>query len=145
MRDQPADVLPVEEEVRRAGPERATGTEASARGEQEAEAAGSRSLAGPPRPAGDRRKKVLKPPARREVAEWTGRVHQFSERRGSGLIPANGATLGWERHRDPQEALRVRLHEQAWGRVRYSCRQLTVMLRREAGEVNAKSNYGALP
>ena len=53
----------------------------------------------------------------------------------------NRATLRYEHHRDPQEALRVRLRELAGSRVRYGYRRLTVMLRREGWEVNAKRIY----
>jgi putative transposase len=53
----------------------------------------------------------------------------------------NRATLRYQHHRDPQEALRVRLRELAGSRVRYGYRRLTVMLRREGWEVNAKRIY----
>jgi hypothetical protein len=84
-------------------------------------------LAGPPCPAGDHRKKAVRPRARRELAEWARQVHQFSERRAAGLIPVNRATLRYHHHRDPQQALRVRLRELAGSRVRYGYRRLTVM------------------
>jgi putative transposase len=50
-------------------------------------------------------------------------------------------TLRYLHHRDPQEALRVRLRELAGSRVRYGYRRLTVLLRREGWEVNAKRIY----
>jgi putative transposase len=50
--------------------------------------------------------KALRPRARRESAEWVQQIHQFSERRAAGLIPVNRATLRYQYHRDPQEALR---------------------------------------
>jgi putative transposase len=50
-------------------------------------------------------------------------------------------TLRYEHHRDPQEALRVRLRELAGSRVRYGYRRLTVMLKREGWQVNAKRIY----
>jgi putative transposase len=50
-------------------------------------------------------------------------------------------TLRYEHHRDPQEALRVRLRELAGSRVRYGYRRLTVLLKREGWEVNAKRIY----
>jgi putative transposase len=40
-------------------------------------------------------------------------------------------TLRYEHHRDPQEALRIRLRELAGSRVRYGYRRLTVLLQRE--------------
>jgi putative transposase len=64
-----------------------------------------------------------------------------SQRRAAGLIPVDRATLRYEHHRDPQEALRVRLRELAGSRVRYGYRRLTVMLQREGWKVNAKRIY----
>ena len=78
---------------------------------------------------------------RRELAEWAQQAHQLSQRRAAGLIPVNRATLRYEHHRDPQDALRVRLRELAGSRVRYGYRRLTVMLKREGWEVNAKRIY----
>jgi putative transposase len=49
--------------------------------------------------------------------------------------------LRYEHHRDPQDALRVRLRELAGSRVRYGYRRLTVLLKREGWEVNAKWIY----
>jgi putative transposase len=62
----------------------------------------------------------------------------MSQRRAVRLIPVDRMTLRYEPHRDPQEALRVRLHELAGSRVRYGYRRLTVLLKREGWEVNAK-------
>ena len=78
---------------------------------------------------------------RRELAEWAEQAHQLSQRRVAGLIPVNRATLRYEHHRDPQEALRVRLRELAGSRVRYGYRRLTVLLKREGWPVNAKRIY----
>ena len=50
-------------------------------------------------------------------------------------------TLRYEHHRNPQDALRVRLRELAGSRVRYGFRRLTVFLKREGWEVNAKRIY----
>jgi putative transposase len=50
-------------------------------------------------------------------------------------------TLRYEHHRDPQEALRIRLRELAGSRVRYGYRRLTVLLKREGWQVNAKRIY----
>jgi putative transposase len=83
----------------------------------------------------------VRPRARRELAEWAGQAHQISQRRAAGLIPVNRATLRYEHRRDPQEQLRIRLRELAGSRVRYGYRRLTVMLRREGWEVDAKRIY----
>ncbi len=50
-------------------------------------------------------------------------------------------TLRYEHLRDPQDALRVQLRELAGSRVRYGYRRLTVLLKREGREVNAKRIY----
>ena len=54
-------------------------------------------------------------------------------------------TLRYTHHRDPQEALRVRLRELAGSRVRYGYRRLTVLLKREGWAVNAKRIYRLYP
>lgn len=73
----------------------------------------------------------MKPRSRRELAEWAQQVHRLSQRRVAGLIPVERGTLRYQHHRDPQEALRVRLRELAGSRVRYGYRRLTVLLKRE--------------
>ena len=65
----------------------------------------------------------------------------MSQRRVAGLIPIERMTLRYEHHRDRQEALRIRLRELAGSRVRYGYRRLTVLLKREGWEVNAKRIY----
>lgn len=88
-------------------------------GELEAQAPGRRPEPGPALPSGDRRKKVLKPRLRRELAEWAQQVHQLCQRRAAGLIPIDRMTLRYEHHRDTQDAMRVRLRKLAGSRVRY--------------------------
>ncbi len=51
------------------------------------------------------------------------------------------ASLRYQSHRDPQEALRMRLRELAAIRVRFGYRRLTVLLRRDGRPVNAKRIY----
>jgi putative transposase len=75
------------------------------------------------------------------LAEWVQQVHQLSQRRVARLIPIERMTLRYLHHRDPQEALRVRLRELAGSRVRYGYRRLTVLLKREGWPVNAKRIY----
>lgn len=58
-----------------------------------------------------------------------------------GANPVERGTLRYQHHRDRQEALRVRLRELAGNRVRYGYRRLTVLLRREGWQVNAKRIY----
>jgi putative transposase len=68
---------------------------------------------------------------RRERAEWAQHAHDLSHRHAAGLIPVDRATLRYEHHRDPQDALRVRPRDLAGSRVRDGYRRLTVMLKRE--------------
>jgi putative transposase len=75
------------------------------------------------------------------LAEWAQQAHRLSQRRVSRLIPIERMTLRYEHHRDRQEPLRVRLRELAGSRVRYGYRRLTVLLKREGWEVNAKRIY----
>lgn len=49
--------------------------------------------------------------------------------------------MNYQSRRDPQHALRMRLHALAASRVRFGYRRLTVMLRREGWKVNAKRIY----
>lgn len=51
------------------------------------------------------------------------------------------ASLQYRSRRDPQEALCMRLRELAASRVRFGYRRLTVLLRREGWQVNAKRIY----
>ncbi len=83
----------------------------------------------------------MRPRLRRELAEWAEEAHQLSQRRAARLIPVDRMTLRYEHHRGPQDALRVRLRELAGSRVRYGYRRLTVLLKREGWEVNAKRIY----
>ena len=114
---------------------------AAAGGEWQAEAAGGGPSSRPPHPAGDRRKKAVRPRQRRALAEWAQAVHGLSERRAARLIAMSRMTLRYQHHRDPQEGLRVRLRELAASRVRYGYRRLTVLLKREGWPVNAKRIY----
>ena len=81
------------------------------------------------------------PRRRHELAEWAQQVHQMSQRGVAGLFPIDRMTLRYEHHRDPQEALRIRLRELAGSRVRYGYHRLTVLLRRGGWEVNARRIY----
>jgi putative transposase len=51
------------------------------------------------------------------------------------------STMTYRSRRDPQDALRMRLHQLAASRVRFGYRRLTVMLRREGWMVNPKRIY----
>lgn len=123
------------------GGQRSAGTASVAGRERQVEAAGCRSFAGPAHSAGDRRKKVVKPRRRRDLAKWAQSAYQLSESRSSRLITVPRSSMRRKSRRDPQEALRMRLRELAGPHVRYGYRRLTVLLRREGWKVNAKRIY----
>jgi len=68
-------------------------------------------------------------------------AYQLSERRACGLIGITRWSNRYESRRDPQDQLRLRLRELAGVRTRYGYRRLTVLLRREGWQVNAKRIY----
>lgn len=70
---------------------------------REAEAPGGGLESGPARIAGDRRKKVVKPRLRHELAEWAQAAHRMSQRRVAGLIPVERGTLRYRHRRDRPE------------------------------------------
>lgn len=61
---------------------------------------------------------------------WGQTIYQVSERRVSRLSPMARASLRYQGHRDPQEALRMRVRQLAAARVRFGYRRVTVLLRR---------------
>jgi len=63
-------------------------------------------------------RKALRPQDRRALARWAQVTYQVSERRVSRLLPMARASLRYQGHRDPQEALGMRLRELAAARVR---------------------------
>ena len=75
------------------------------------------------------------------LARWAQTTYRVSERRGSRLLPMARASLRYQGHRDPQEALRIRLRELAAARVRFGYRRLTVLLRRDGWRGDAKRIY----
>ena len=68
-------------------------------------------------------------------------AYRLSENRACGLALITRWSNRYESRRDPQEALRLRLRELAGARTRYGYRRLTVLLRREGWQVNAKRIY----
>ena len=78
---------------------------------------------------------------RRELVSYVRQTYDLSERRACGLVGITRWTNRYQSCRDPQLDLRMRLRELAAIRVRYGYRRLTVLLRREGREVNAKRIY----
>ena len=83
----------------------------------------------------------MKPAARRELVAKVRKAHHFSEMRACGLIGITRRINRYQSRCDRQAELRMRLRELAGSRVRYGYRRLTVLLRREGWNVNAKRVY----
>lgn len=83
----------------------------------------------------------MKPRRRRELAQWVEQAYRVSQRRAARLVPINRSSLRYLTHRDPETALRRRLRELAGVHVRWGYRRLTVLLKREGWDVNAKRIY----
>jgi len=78
---------------------------------------------------------------RRELVRDMRQAYVLSERRACGLVGITRWINRYQSCRDPQVDLRMRLRELAGTRVRYGYRRLTVLLRREGRQVNAKRIY----
>jgi putative transposase len=78
---------------------------------------------------------------RRELVREVRQAYELSERRACGLIGITRWSNRYQSCRDPQAELRLRLRELAASRVRYGYRRLTVLLRREGRQINAKRVY----
>ena len=78
---------------------------------------------------------------RRELVRDVRQAYSLSERRACDLIGITRWSNRYQSCRDPQLDLRMRLRELASTRVRYGYRRLTILLRREGRQVNAKRVY----
>src|SRR6185437_718235 len=140
-RDQPGDVLRLEEALCRPGRDRAARAAPVAGRKRAAETSGGGFVARSADPAGDRLKKALKPRLRRKLAEWAQLAYRISERRAVRLMRMVRSSQRYRSRKDPQLALRGKLKELASTHVRYGYRRLTVLLRRQGWKVNAKRIY----
>lgn len=71
----------------------------------------------------------------------SGCVARVSERRAVEAGGFNRSSHRYRSRRDPQAPLRGRLKKLAEARVRYGCRRLHVLLRREGWDINHKRMY----
>ena len=83
----------------------------------------------------------MKPRQRCQLARWAKEAYQIAERRAARLLGVARSTLRYRKRKGLQEPLRRRLRELAATPVRYGYRRLTVLLRREGWQVNAKRVY----
>ena len=84
---------------------------------------------------------MVKPAAKRAVAEWAQQAYRKPERHVCRLSCLPRSTKRYRSRKDPQTALRRRLNELAAVRVRWGYRRLTILLRRDGWPVNAKRIY----
>ncbi len=84
---------------------------------------------------------MVRPAVRREVAGHLQVTYSISERRACQATGFGRSSQRYRTRSDPQVALRMRLKELAAARVRYGCRRLHVLLRREGWIVNHKRTY----
>ena len=78
---------------------------------------------------------------RRKLARWAQEAYRISERHAARLVRLAIGTLRYRSRKVFDEFLRHRLRELAATHVRYGYRRLTVLLRREGWQVNAKRIY----
>jgi hypothetical protein len=105
-----------------------------------AEAPGGGSEPGPAHPS-EIVAKNCKASCAARVGGVSGGGPRFEPAAGGKADSDRADDLALRASRDPQEALRVRLRELAGSRVRCGYRRLTVLLRREGWQVNAKRIY----
>lgn len=137
-RHQPADVLPLEGEVRRFGHERRPPPEGAGGREPAPQAAGRRPLPGQRRPEGRAVKKLVRPAVRRSVVRYLGEEWTMSERHACGLLDICRATVRYQARSREDGLVRQRLVELAALRKRFGYRRLGLLLRREGMVVNHK-------
>ncbi len=131
----------MEEEIGRVGIGVAARTQAASGRERPPEAVGCGSFARAAHAPGGAHKKVVAPRRRRELVRWAQQAYGMSERRASRRMAIGRSTVRYQSRADDQEALRQRLRELAAARVRFGYRRLTVLLKREGWNVNAKRIY----
>ncbi len=78
---------------------------------------------------------------RRKLARWAQQAYRISERHAARLVRLAIGTLRYHSRKVIDAVLRHRLRELAATHVRYGYRRLTVLLRREGWQVNAKRIY----
>lgn len=83
----------------------------------------------------------MRPAVRREVVRHLQGAYAIGERRAGHATGFHRSSQRYRLQRDPQTELRVRLQDLTASRVRYGCRRLHVLRRREGWPVNAKRVY----
>jgi putative transposase len=81
---------------------------------------------------------MVSPRQRREAVAWAQTAYQVSERRACRALVVDRSGVRYASRREPQTALRRRLHELATTRLTFGSRRLHTLLRREGHAVNYK-------
>jgi len=84
---------------------------------------------------------MVRPAARREIARYLEQRYEVSERRACRTITFSRATLRYRSYRDPRTALRIRMRDIAYSRIRYGYRRVRVMLLREGWKISKNLVY----
>src|SRR5579859_6182771 len=108
-RHQPADVLPLAEQVWWNGGERGATPEGARRGELAAQAARRGSSPGQPDAERSPPKKLMEPATRRDAVRYLRNCYAISERRACGLIGMGRSTLRYGAHPRDDAVLRQQL------------------------------------
>ena len=84
---------------------------------------------------------MVRPAVRREVARYLQQRYEVSERRACRTIVLQRATLRYRSCLDPRTALRIRMRDIAYTRVRYGYRRVRVLLLREGWKISKNLVY----
>jgi putative transposase len=84
---------------------------------------------------------MVRPAARREVTRYLQQHYAVSERRACRTITFSRATLRYRSRLDPRTALRIRMRDIAYSRIRYGYRRVRVMLVREGWKISKNLVY----
>ena len=112
-----ADILPLEEALRRFGHGRTAAAEAARGREPQAQAARGRSEPRQAHPAGRARKKALTPARRRDLVHQVQEAHWVSERRGCVALGVGRSSIRYRSTKPGQAPLRMRICDLAKSRV----------------------------
>jgi putative transposase len=84
---------------------------------------------------------MVRPAARREATRYLQQHYAVSERRACRTITFSRATLRYRSRLDPRTALRIRMRDIAYSRIRYGYRRVRVMLVREGWKISKNLVY----
>src|SRR6202171_5461378 len=136
-----ADVLPLEEAVRRAAVGSGSRIQAAAGRECAAQEAGRGAESGQSNLAGRRRKKLARPALKRQAVEYMVSDYALNTRRACRLVKQTRSVQYYRSVKDPRHDLRTRMREIARTRVRYGYRRIHVLLKRDGWQLGKNQMY----